>query len=262
MPTITRITAQKRSGRYNIDLDGHYAFPVAESTLIKYMLAKGMELTDAEVAALQHEDEGARAFSKAVGYLASTPRTIHQVQVYLADKDFPEEAITSAIDRLVDLKYLDDRAYAAEFIAANGRGGDRGPRMIQQWLKQRGVDDDTISDALANQSEADELAIARRVAHKILRSPGSRSFGALIQRVNQTLMQKGFSHNVIMAAIEAENPEEDSDREADLLRSQAEKIWAQKRTLEPYQRRMKTKQSLYRKGFDLDDIDRVLDDLE
>ena len=41
---ITAIVAQKRPGRFNVFLNGQYAFPVAESVLIKYRLYKGMEV--------------------------------------------------------------------------------------------------------------------------------------------------------------------------------------------------------------------------
>lgn len=261
MPTITRITAQKRAGRYNIDLDGAYAFPVAESTLIKYMLTKDMELTDEQVAQLQHEDEGARAFSRALSYLASTPRTVHQVQEYLHGKEFDEDAIAVAVTRLTDLHYLNDAEYVHEFVLANQRGGDRGPGAIRRFLTQRGVDSYLIDDELVTQTDAQELEVARRVATKVLRSPGSRSYSALIQHAQQTMMTKGFSRDVATAAIAAEAPEQDEEREDDLLRAAAEKVWAQKRNFDGFQRRMKVKQTLYRKGFDLDAIDRVLDDI-
>lgn len=47
MPKITAITTQKRRGRYNIFIDGHYAFPVSEQSLIQFRLSKGQELTPA-----------------------------------------------------------------------------------------------------------------------------------------------------------------------------------------------------------------------
>ncbi len=261
MPTITRISAQKRAGRYNVDIDGQYAFPIAESTLIKYRLAKGVVLSAEQMAALQHEDEGARAFSKAVAYLSSSPRTVYQVRTHLKDKEFADEAIEAAIDRLADMHYLDDAQYAAEFLATNLRGGDRGPRALAQWLRQRGIDAYLIGDILATQTDAQILTVARRTAAKLLRQSGSRSHGALVQRAQQTLMQKGFSRDVIEQAIELEEPEPDEEREDDLLREQASKLWRQKKQYQGYERRMKVKQALYRKGFDLDAIDHVLDEL-
>lgn len=43
---ITKITVQKRrKDRFNIFVDGEYAFPISEAVLIKIGLFKGMELT-------------------------------------------------------------------------------------------------------------------------------------------------------------------------------------------------------------------------
>ena len=37
---ITSITAQKRPGRFNVFLDGNYAFSVSEDVLVKFQLSK------------------------------------------------------------------------------------------------------------------------------------------------------------------------------------------------------------------------------
>lgn len=44
MPQITKITSQKQKGRYNIFIDEQFAFGVTESVLIKFRLAKGLEI--------------------------------------------------------------------------------------------------------------------------------------------------------------------------------------------------------------------------
>ena len=49
MAKISKIEAQKRKGRYNIYLDGKYAFPVAESVLIQFRLMKGTELDEKQI---------------------------------------------------------------------------------------------------------------------------------------------------------------------------------------------------------------------
>ena len=49
MAKVTKIQAQKRKGRYNVFLDGQYAFPVAETTLIEFRLMNGVELTDDQI---------------------------------------------------------------------------------------------------------------------------------------------------------------------------------------------------------------------
>ncbi|MCT6822163.1 MAG: recombination regulator RecX, partial [Lactobacillus apis] len=41
MPIITKVSSQKRPGRYNIFLDGKYAFSASEQTIAKFVLLKG-----------------------------------------------------------------------------------------------------------------------------------------------------------------------------------------------------------------------------
>ena len=44
VPKVTKITTQKREGRYNVFLDDQYAFPISEDVMIKYRIFKGMEI--------------------------------------------------------------------------------------------------------------------------------------------------------------------------------------------------------------------------
>jgi len=46
MAIITNVSTQKQKKRYNIFLDGQYAFSVSENILIKKRLFKGTNLTD------------------------------------------------------------------------------------------------------------------------------------------------------------------------------------------------------------------------
>lgn len=41
---ITKVSAQRRPGRYNIFLDGKYAFSASEKTIAEFVLLKGKEL--------------------------------------------------------------------------------------------------------------------------------------------------------------------------------------------------------------------------
>ena len=49
MAIITKVSAQKRQGRYNIFLDQEYAFSVSEKTLAEFVLLKGQELSPQKI---------------------------------------------------------------------------------------------------------------------------------------------------------------------------------------------------------------------
>lgn len=261
MPTITSIATQKRAGRYNLYVDGHFAFGIDESTLVRFALAKGQELTDADLKRIQADDERAKALGTALDYLSYQSRTVAQVEKKLRSKDYPEAAIAEAITQLRELRYLDDDNYAQRFVQESKRVGDRGRRGISDWLRTRGIDAETITKALTAFSFDDEEAVAQRVAQKYMRHPGQKSAKALTQGLRQQLMQKGFSSDVIDLVLEDNQPEVDPDREDALLRVQAEKLWRQKRRLALTERKMKVKQALFRKGFSGTPVDNILADL-
>ncbi|WP_196246237.1 recombination regulator RecX [Lacticaseibacillus zhaodongensis] len=262
MPTITSIATQKRAGRYNIYVDGHFAFGLDESTIVRFALFKGQELTDEELQHLQDDDERAKALATALDYLSHQSRTVEQVQKKLRGKDYPENAIAQALTQLQELHYLDDADYAQRFVQENVRSGERGRRGISDWLRTRGVAADTIESALAALTFDEEESIAQRVAQKYLRHPGQKSAKALTQGLRQQLMQKGFSSEVIDVVLEDNVPEVDQEHEDALLREQAAKLWRQKRRFKPAERKMKVKQALFRKGFSGTPVDNILADLE
>lgn len=262
MATITSIASQKKPGRYNVYLDDKYAFAVDEGTLIRFGLSKGKELSQDDVDDLQRDDGRARALGQALNYISHQARTEHQIRVFLAGKDVDDEIIELVVAELTDLRYLDDANYARRFVAENLASGDRGPGGVRSWLSQRGIDANTIEDALDDYSEDDAISLATAIATKFLAHPGSKSHGALVQSLRQRLMQKGFSRDTASAAIAAADEAPDEARENELLMKAAEKAWRQKRGSDARTRRMKAKQQLYRKGFNLDDIDAALDQVE
>ena len=132
MKTITKISTQKKAGRYNIDLDGKFAFGVAESVLIKFGLAKGRELDEALIAEIQTADDVARALKTALNYLNSQLRTEKQVRTKLADQEIPADIADQVIDQLKELRYIDDLAYAQAFYHTKQQLNSKGPTVISQ----------------------------------------------------------------------------------------------------------------------------------
>lgn len=127
MATITKVSAQKRAGRYNIFLDGQYAFSASEQTVAEYVLLPGKELSDQEIAKIKQFDGRSRASNLAAKYLSYQPRSVYEVSVYLRKHELDEDSINGAIASLSDLGYLDDAKYAQLFIDDALQVGSKGP---------------------------------------------------------------------------------------------------------------------------------------
>ena len=139
MAKISKIEAQKRPGRYNIYLDGKYAFAVAESILIKYRLMKGMELDQAQLAQISNDDEIAKTYNKMLDYLAHQLRTEYDVYEKMRQLKTPAEDIEPVMQKLRGLHLLDDHEYAASYVRTVMNTELKGPQVIRQKLRQKQI---------------------------------------------------------------------------------------------------------------------------
>ncbi|MDC4186566.1 recombination regulator RecX [Loigolactobacillus coryniformis] len=258
MPTITKITTQKRKGRYNIYLDEEYAFPVSESVLIKFRLAKGMEVPAELRAEIDTAEAHAQAYQLALNYLSYQLRTEMEVRIYLKQHDIPVAVRQQVIQRLYELNLLDDAGYAASYVRTAMRTSDKGPQVIRTKLREKGVKPELIINALDLFTTNDLLANGLKLAEKLAKRYRQQSFQNRQQKIRLGLRQKGFDADVTNQIISQLELVRDDDTEWAALVKQGEKVWRKTARYSGYERKQKAKQQLYRKGFALDQIDHFL----
>lgn len=255
MAKITKIEAQKRKGRYNVYLDDRYAFPVAESVLIKFRLMKGLELTKEQVAEITTADDLAKAYQKALDYLSYQLRTEHEVAQRLLEADCTEEQVAAVLRRLREELLVDDQEYANAYVRTVMNTDLKGPGVIRQKLRTKRVGELQI-DAALNQFPADrQLENATKLAAKLFnryrRQPARRQN----DKVYQGLITGGYAGDVAKEALAAAKPAPDTAAEDDLLAKEGEKAWRRyARRYQGYELGMRVKQALMRKGFDYDAV--------
>jgi len=260
MAEITMIEAQKRSGRFNIYVDGHYAFPVSESVLVDFRLFKGMEVDKDLESRLAAADDVSKAYNRALDYLSNQLRTEKEVRDKLGTLEIPPETIDQTLQKLRDMSLVDDGQYAGSYVRTMMNTSDKGPRVIRQNLRQKGVGEQVIDDALKQYTPAERMTVGTAVAEKLAKRYHRQAFGTQQQKIRQGLMTRGFDSDEAGAMLESLELTPDVDEQQDLLAKQGEKMWHRYRALSASERAYKTKQALYRKGFKLDDISRWLAD--
>jgi regulatory protein len=258
---ITKIVAQKRAGRYNIYLDEQYAFPISESVMIKFRVFKGMEVDEQLQTAMIAADDVSKAYTRALDYLSHQLRTEKEVHDKLRDEEIDEAVIDATMQQLRELRLLNDQQYADAFVRTAKRTSDKGPRVIRQNLRQKGVGEQLIDDALAGQFSIEEqVDNATELARKLAKRYHRQAFKTMQQKVRQGMMTKGFDNDTITAAIASLALAPDEDEQWEALVTQGAKLWQRNRKYAFRERTMRTKRSLFQKGFMMDDINRFIDE--
>lgn len=164
--TITKLTPQKKDpDRASVFLDGEFAFGVHQQLILEYDLHEGRALTLDEQKAITQADGVMKAKAAALDYIAYRPRTEQEVRQKLQKKEHSDIVADQVIERLYELGYLDDAAYAREYVRGRLASKGYGPVRLRQELKKRGVNDHLIEDALHDLlDEEDTLEAAREHA--------------------------------------------------------------------------------------------------
>jgi regulatory protein len=256
------VSAQKRAGRYNVFLDGEYAFPISEETFIQFRLSKGMEIDGPMLQAIGEYEMSAEAYNKALTFLTGQLRTRAEIVQKLQKLAVEEPVINQVVAKLEDLNLLDDAEYAKSYVRTMMRTGDKGPRYIINHLRQKGVLENDIQAGLALFTEADQVELATQVGTKIQKRLRNVSVKQQQMKIRQNLMNKGFNGATIDLALQEIDFEVDLDAEFEKLSQLGERLLRKHAGLPSYSRKAKIKQALYNKGFEVDLIERFINENE
>ena len=138
-----------------------------------------------------------RAMNQALYYLGSRARTVHQVEEYLTKKEHDERTIAQVMEKLIEYKLLDDEAYARRYIET--RKSTSGKYLLRQKMKQQGLDEDTIADAIDDIPFEEQVAAAKALLEKKLANDERED---ALRRAVQSVMRRGFAYDAVRAAAD------------------------------------------------------------
>lgn len=194
---VTALEVQKRNKqRVNVFIDGEFAF--ALGALEAARLRKGQPLTEAEIALLKGDDAIGKAVDSAARFLGFRPRSVQEVRRNLTEKEHPPEVIDAAIERLKVMGYLDDEAFARYWAQNRETFKPLSQRALRQELKQKGVAESVIGEAL---DALDENELAYRAATGNVRRLRGRTKREFRTKMSAFLQRRGFSYSTTHDAV-------------------------------------------------------------
>ena len=84
----------------------------------------------------------------AARFLGVRPRSVAEVRRRLRSAGYAAELVERAVERLVELGFLDDAAFARAWVESRDRARPRGERALRLELRQKGVGREETDEAL------------------------------------------------------------------------------------------------------------------
>lgn len=197
---ITKIEKQKKNNdRSSVFLDDKFAFGIDNFDLYNLKIKVGTDISKERLQEIKETILFSSAKEYAVKLVSRYSYTKKGIWEKLKKQEYDDEIIEKTIVFLKNYKFIDDFDYAKRFINDSLKFKHWGVKKIKYELKQRGIEESTIYDALAEfDTDTLELEGILPIAKKKL--AGDFEYKNII-KVKKHLESKGFSYDLIDSTI-------------------------------------------------------------
>ena len=196
--TVTEIKAVTKQ-KYQVDIDGQFAFVLYKGELSRYGIEKDREISDEVYTELVEEVLTKRAKLRAMHLLQKMDRTRAELERKLQQNGYPAQAIETALSYVESFHYIDDARYAAMYM--ENQKNKKGMARIRMELIQKGIAPEILQQVL---EETEEKTDSRDVIREMLEKK-RKIQGPLEEKEKQRLygffMRRGFSSSDILAVF-------------------------------------------------------------
>ena len=189
---------QKAKARYNIHVDGEFAFGLYKDTITDFGLRVNDELSEKQLSEIKESDEFIFGKKTAFEFLAYKARSKKEVCDKLRSKKISEKSIIRIIDYLEELKYIDDKAYIKSYLDSVQSGKPSGKKMLIHKLQKKGIDKELAEAFLYGYlNDNAEYDNAKMLLHKYFPKIKQKDFYEIKKKCFSYLISRGFDYDTI-----------------------------------------------------------------
>lgn len=168
---VKKIT-RKRNQNFNLYLENYKEekIEIEKNTLFDSKVRKNTILTEKELDDFLEINERALCLNYAFRMLSYSQKTEKELRKKLREKNFKPDSIDRAIERVEELGLFNDNIIAESVVRSEINHKKKSKRAVINKLYCKGVDSETIKNAVEDISEDDEYENALYFAEKKLKS--------------------------------------------------------------------------------------------
>ncbi len=142
-----------------------------------------------------------KAYNYAIKYLKNI-KTKKDVYDYLIRKGFTDEETSEVCDYIEEVGLVDDDLYVKFFVEDSFRIKNKGARKIVYELKQRGIDDDKINEAIEEASDMQYDALKEAYERKLEATKSETDQYKRKNKIIRFLISRGFDYSDIKDIVD------------------------------------------------------------
>ena len=125
-----------------------------------------------------------------------------EMEQRLTRAGFSTKAIETSIAELIHSGHIRDRKYAENWIARRQKSNPRGKTLLKNELLDKGIDQETAEQVVANIETEDETKIALQIAKKRAKQYERLPIHVAKRRLHGFLARRGFASETVRHVLE------------------------------------------------------------
>ncbi len=218
---ITKISpAIRDNNRVNIYVDDKFFCSLDISQVVDLRIKMGKKLNEEELNKLKVASDFGKFYARALEYVLLRPRSSKEIRDYLKKKTlsrkisiknrktgeykvvdkpgYSKELVEPVLERLKKRGYINDELFAKQWIQNRAVIKGTSKKKLELELRQKGVDNAIIEQALATSGRDDKNELRKVIAKKSTRYPDEQKFV-------QYLVRLGFNYSDILDELSLED---------------------------------------------------------
>jgi SOS response regulatory protein OraA/RecX len=143
------------------------------------------------------------------------PKTRAQLAEALRKREIPDDAAEKVLDRFSELGLINDEAFAEAWVDSRHHGRGLAKRALAAELRHRGVDSETVNEAVDRLDPDQEYETAKRLVERKLSSTRNLDAQVRTRRLAGMLARKGYPSGLVFRVIREALEEEGVEIEDD-----------------------------------------------
>lgn len=204
---------RKNPHRYNIFLDGKFAFGADEDTVVKFRLVPGKEIQPPMLDKILFEAEVGKLMGRMYNLLTMRLRSEKEIRDYIRKLNFKkkvkdQEEISSVviellIENLKNKGLINDEAFARAWVESRRRSKQKGVNVLKSELFQKGIDREIIEEVTRVGSlESSEEQLAKETLEKKLKIWKNLSALEFRKKATEFLIRRGFNYSIAKEVVD------------------------------------------------------------
>lgn len=248
--------SKKKNNQYLLMLSDNTSLSFYDDVMLKYNLLKPREIEDKELKEIINYNQEIEAYVVALKYITAKLRTKKEIQNKL--KKYSDEIINKVISRLEANGYLNDTLYINSYISDQVNLTLNGPKKIVNNLTKLGFPKEKISNILGSYDNYLWEEKVDKIINKKITANHNLSALKLKQKIKKDLINLGYSMELIMDRLDNTNFSQDLDILQKEFNKELKKL---SNKFVGKELQYKIKNNLYKKGFKIEDIDTMFDNI-